>query len=146
MADEVNITEEPITEPTADPTPEPTADPGIEDALIALLEGLGSYPVFRQGSLTEEQPYPETFFTFWNSSSADHSHYDDDNYGVVWYFDVNVYSIDAALTYSLLADARTALKSAGWVVPGKGYDLPTDEPTHTGRGISASYLEIEEVT
>lgn len=149
MADDVNITEDPVTEPatepTTDPTPEPAADPGVEDALIAVLETF-SYPVYRQGSLTEDQPYPETFFTYWNVSSGDHAHYDDESYGTAWDFDVNVYSVDAALTYSLLLEARAALKSAGWIVPGKGYDVPTDEPTHTGRGMSALYLEIEEVS
>ena len=117
----------------------------MEDILIGILEGLttpaGTYPVFRQGSLTEEQPYPETFFTFWNNLSEDHAHYDNAEYGTRWEFDVNVYSVDPVQTYDLLDAARAALKSEGWIISGRGYDVPTDEPTHTGRGMSVLYLE-----
>ena len=62
----------------------------MEDKLIELLESLG-YPVYRQGSFTEGQEYPRSFFTFWNPESPDHSHYDDANYGTEWTF--SVYSI-----------------------------------------------------
>lgn len=117
----------------------------MEDNLITILEGLtepaGTYPVFRQGSLTEEQPYPDTFFTFWNVNSEDHAHYDNAEYGTRWEFDVNVYSRDPSKTYSLLDEARAALKAAGWIISGRGYDVPTDEPTHTGRGMGALFLE-----
>ena len=112
----------------------------LEDALITLLESL-KYPVYRQGSLTQEQAYPDSFFTFWNDDSPDHSHYDNVNYGTEWIFGVYFYSIDPALTYSEIASARTLLKGAGWVVPSKGFDVVSDEQTHTGRGLMAYYLE-----
>ena len=112
----------------------------MEDNLIEILSTFG-YEVYRQGSMSDDEEYPETFFTFWNNDSPDHSHYDNSEYGTAWDFDVNVYSTDPALTYSVLADARIALKAAGWIIPGKGYDVASDEPTHTGRGINALYLE-----
>ena len=113
----------------------------MEDSLITLLETFG-YPVYRQGSLTQDTQYPDHFFTFWNVNSTDHNHYDNDNYGVVWEFDVNFYSIDPTLTYSKLNAARNALKAQNWIISGKGYDVPTDEPTHSGRGMTCLYLEI----
>ena len=112
----------------------------MEDNLIEILSTFG-YEVYRQGSMSDDEEYPETFFTFWNNDSPDHSHYDNSEYGTAWDFDVNVYSTDPALTYSVLADARIALKAAGWIISGKGYDVASDEPTHTGRGINALYLE-----
>lgn len=113
----------------------------MEDNLIEILENFG-YPVFRQGSLTENEPYPNSFFTFWNVGSPDHAYYDNNDYGTAWDFDVNFYSNDPALTYSVLLEARKALKENNWIVPSKGYDVPSDEPTHTGRGMTALYLEI----
>lgn len=110
------------------------------DELIELLESFG-YPVFRQGSLTEDTPYPDSFFTFWNTSSPDHAYYDNVDYGSVWDFDVNAYSNDPEKTYELIESARSLLKRNGWIIPNRGYDLPTDEPTHTGRGMNAIYLE-----
>lgn len=112
----------------------------MEDNLIEILSSFG-YEVFRQGSMSDDEEYPETFFTFWNNDSPDHAHYDNSEYGTAWDFDVNVYSTNPAFTYSLLADARIALKAAGWTISGKGYDVASDEPTHTGRGINALYLE-----
>lgn len=113
----------------------------MEDNLIQILESLG-YPVFRQGSMSDEDSYPETFFTFWNNESVDHSHYDNSEYGTAWDFDVNVYSDDPTLTYSVLEEARLLLKAAGWIISGKGYDIASDEATHTGRGMNAQYLQI----
>ena len=112
----------------------------MEDTLIELLATL-DYPVFRQGSLTENEPYPNTFFTFWNDESPDHSYYDNNDYGTAWVFSFYVYSNDPQITYDALMSARTILKQNNWIVPGKGYDVTSDEPTHTGRGIQVYYLE-----
>lgn len=113
----------------------------MEDKLIELLESLG-YPVFRQGSLNESDAYPDNFFTFWNTDSPDHSYYSDSDYGTDWSFDVNFYSNNPDNTYSVLTEARILLKQNGWIVPSKGYDLVSDEPTHTGRGMIVLFLEI----
>ena len=112
----------------------------MEDKLIAILATFG-YPVLRQGSLAGDEEYPDHFFTFWNNESPDHSHYDNEEYGTDWDFDVNFYSIDPEKTYSVLLEARKKLKTEKWIVPGKGYDVASDEPTYTGRGINAFYLE-----
>ena len=45
----------------------------MEDLLLSTLGRLG-YPVFRQGSFSKKDKYPEHFFTFWNNSSADVAH------------------------------------------------------------------------
>ena len=112
----------------------------MEDLLIHILEGFG-YPVFRQGSLSEDDEYPDHFFTFWNNESADGSHYDNDAASTIWYFDVNFYSVDPALTYSKLNEAITKLKAEKFIVSGKGHDVVSDEITHTGRGVNALFLE-----
>lgn len=112
----------------------------MEDNLITLLESL-NYTVYRQGSLTEEQGYPESFFTFWNVDSPDHAHYDNDNYGTEWNFEIAFYSTDPELTYSVISAARILLKQNNWVVPSKGYDVRSDEASHTGRGLTVFYLE-----
>lgn len=113
----------------------------MEDALIEILESF-NYPVYRQGSMSNDSTYPETFITFWNNDSLDHSHYNNTEYGSNWDYEVNVYSSDPELTYSVLANIRTALKNAGWIVVGKGHDIVSDEATHTGRGVQVIYLEF----
>ena len=113
----------------------------MEDALVTILSSF-NYPVYRQGSMANDEKYPDTFITFWNNASPDHSHYDNDNYGTAWDFSVYTYSNDPDTTYNLLMNVRTALKQAGWVCPSKGFDVPSDEPTHTGRGLEIFYLEV----
>ena len=112
------------------------------DNLIELLQSF-NYPVIRQGSLAPDEAYPDTFFTFWNRDEMEHSSYDNDTALVDWTFTVNVYSTDPDLVYSLLADARTLLKSAGYTIADRGYDLTSDEITHVGRGMVVMYLETE---
>lgn len=111
----------------------------MEDILIEILSSFG-YPVCRQGSFNEDDKYPDSFFTFWNTFSPEHAHYDDKDYLAEWEYDVNFYSVDPELTYSVLADARILLKQNKWIVPSRGYDLYSDRESHTGRGMQAIFL------
>lgn len=117
----------------------------MEDILVALLSTLG-YPVIRQGSLSPDAAYPDTFLTFWNSDEDGNSFYDNECCSVVHSFDVNVYSNNPCLAYSVLRDARTLLRSNGWIIASRGYDVPSDESTHIGRGFEVQFLEQLELT
>lgn len=114
----------------------------MEDVLIQLLESFG-FPVMRQGSLTADQAYPDTFFTFWNSTEDGQSFYDNDTASVAHDFDVNVYSSNPDAVYSLLNAARKLLKENGWIIATRGFDVPSDEITHVGRGMIVQYLQYE---
>lgn len=111
----------------------------MEDKLIELLESFG-YPVIRQGSLLEDEPYPPTFFTFWNNDDYEHSAYDNQTLNAESNFDVNVYSDDVQTTYDLLRRARRLLKENGFSAPSRGHDVASDENTHTGRGMNVTIL------
>jgi hypothetical protein len=113
----------------------------MEDNLIQIIESFG-FPVYRQGSMSDAERYPETFVTFWNNESPDHAHYDDSEYGTAWSYNVYVYSSDPEQVYNLLLSIRTALKNANWIVPSKGQDVASDEATHTGRMLECYFLEI----
>lgn len=126
----------------------------MEDQLIAImtqaLMQMGiieadtpekNVPIFRQGSLGESQEYPDTFLTYWNGGEAEATAYDNDTATVVWRYDANAYSTDPATVYNLIALLRHLLKSAGWQTPDRGHDVATDEITHTGRGLSVTYLK-----
>lgn len=112
----------------------------VVDNLIELLDSF-EYPVFRQGSLAADAPYPDTFLTYWNNDESDHSSYDNDTALADWMFQVNVYSTDPDKAYDLLAEARALLKSAGYVIFDRGYDAASDEVSHTGRGMTVGYIE-----
>lgn len=113
----------------------------MEDALIELLSKYG-FPIYRQGSMSDDDKYPESFFTFWNPETADHAHYDNREYGVEWNYNVFFYSTAPELVYSTIESAISDLKSAGWILTGRGYDVNSDEESHTGRGVDITFLDI----
>lgn len=112
-----------------------------KEKIISLLESF-VLPVYLQGSLAEDAPYPEAFFTFWNNSSLDNLHYDNVPVSYVWNFDVNFYSSDPLLVNTKTQEAIDLLRQNGWIISGKGFDIPSGEITHTGRGFNALYLEF----
>lgn len=112
----------------------------MEDKLIEILEAFG-VPVFLQGSLADDEPYPDSFFTFWNNDSESSSFYDDDEHSIIYDYDVNFYSTNPQAVYDTLRQAKKALKQAGFIVSGDGYSIDSDEPTHDGRGINAKYFK-----
>lgn len=110
----------------------------MEDLLIETLESIG-YPVFLQGSLLPDAPYPDNFFTFWNNDSYGNSYYDNEEASTVFSYDVNFYSIDPELVYTKLREAVQALKGAGFIVSGDGHTVGVDDEAHDGRGIDVLY-------
>lgn len=112
----------------------------IEDLIISTLSPLG-YPIFRQGSLAEDAPYPEHFFTFYNNAADGDRFYNNSETVIVWDYDLNFYSIDPEKTHSMLLEAKTLLKKVGFTITGAGYDVESDESTHTGRGINIFYVQ-----
>lgn len=111
----------------------------MEDLLIELLSSFG-FPVRLQGSLAEDEPYPDNFFTFWNNSSESSGFYDNDENNIVYDYDVNFYSVNPEAVYSKLREAKQLLKANGFTVSGDGYGVASDEPTHDGRGMNVLYF------
>lgn len=109
-----------------------------EDILIDLLSTLG-YSVIRQGSLTEDDEYEDTFFTFWNNETPEQAFYDNQPHSEVSDFDVNIYSTDNTILYGKLREAKTMLRANGFTIIDSGHDVMSDEVSHTGRGINVLY-------
>ena len=112
----------------------------MEELLISTLEQLG-VQVRKQGSLLADEPYPPHFFTFWNDSADGVSHYSNKEGAILWQYSLNFYSNDPNMVATKLLEAKALLKNVGWVVSGAGYDVASDEPTHTGRGITILYRQ-----
>lgn len=113
------------------------------DVKTLLINTLGSfnYPVYIQGSLSDDDQYPDAFFTYWNNSTNDESFYDNTETETIWDFDLNFYSNDPALVNSVLLEAKQRLKAVGFIPDGSGYDVLSDEPSHLGRGMNLLFIE-----
>lgn len=112
----------------------------MKDLLIDTLKEF-NYPIFLQGSLSEDEAYPDSFFTFWNNDTDGNEFYDNEEHSYIWDFDLNFYSNNPELVNIELLKAKELLKNKGFIVTGKGHDVASDEPTHTGRGIHVLKIE-----
>lgn len=110
-----------------------------------LLESLSTfkYPVLLQGSLAADRKYPDHFFTFWNNDTHEAAYYNNQSHKTIWDYDLNFYSIDPLWVNSKLLEAINLLKNNGFTINSKGYDVSSDEPGHTGRGVNIIYIEKE---
>ena len=113
----------------------------MKDLLVNTLEALG-YPVFLQGTLDPGEEYPADFITFFTNSSEDGAHFDNSPGEWEWNFTVNFYSNNPNNIMSVPGMIRAALKAVGFIPQGKGFDLLSDEKTHTGWAQEFLFLEM----
>lgn len=113
------------------------------DVKQLLIDTLASfnYPIYLQGTLSDEDSVPPSFFTFFNNSTMDDAFYDNTETETIWDFDLNIYSSDPTVVNSALLEAKPLLKAAGFIVDGKGFDVLSNNPVYTGRGINVLYIE-----
>lgn len=114
----------------------------MKKLLIETLSAFG-YPVFLQGTLNPDETFPDTFITFWTDYTADNTHFDNEVRTVEWSFSVILYSNDATIVNTKPDEIRAAMKAAGFIPQGKGQDVASGEPTHTGW--ATDYIFVEEM-
>ena len=112
----------------------------MKELLYNTLVALG-YPVFLQGAAPET--YPDSFVTYWTIDTPAAAEFDNGLMLTEWQFYVYFYSTDPALVRSVPELIRKTLKAAGFTPQGKGRDLLSDEPTHTGWVQQYNILEEE---
>ena len=113
----------------------------VEDTLISLL-GTFKFPVYRQGSLAKNAPYPATFFTFWENPENVND-YDNETKFVIYDYLIYVYSNDPIVLADTLAAARKLLKENNFAIISRGFDVASDEQTHTGKCFEVGYINTE---
>lgn len=113
----------------------------MKNKFIEILESLG-YPVYLQGSINENEEYPESFFTYWVFQADENSHYDNGPVSCDWGFWLYFYSAKPALVESVPLEAKSKLQAAGFAFAGKPVDAESDEPTHTGCMMTCYIKEV----
>lgn len=115
----------------------------MRERLMETLEATG-YPVYLQGTLAENESYPANFITYFTLSSDDAAHHDNEPSGTAWRYEVIFYSSDPRMLATAPVEIRKRLKAVGFIPQGRGRDIPSDEPTHTGWAMEFYYLDMEE--
>lgn len=109
----------------------------MRSLLVDTLKNI--YPVYQQGSVSPEK-YPSNFFTYWNYDHAE-VYADDKPVRAVWGFWVYFYSNDPKKLKGAIQEAVAALRAEGFIIENPGVDAASDRPSHTGRMITAKYIE-----
>lgn len=110
------------------------------ELLYSTLEAQG-LPVYLQGSMADDESYPEQFITYQNLATDGGMYYDNQEGAVVWSYNVAVYATRPDVAQSTLMKIRDELRALDFVASGAGHDMISDEPTHTGRGLDVLYVE-----
>ena len=113
-----------------------------ETMLINTLTPLG-YPIMLQGSLAENDSYPDNFFTYWIDDSEDSKHYDNETVRTNDYISLYFYSISPNNAFNSIKEAKKLLKKQGFIVSGNGYSAYSGKDSHVGRAIDLIYSESE---
>lgn len=113
----------------------------MKEKLIEILSKFG-YPVFLQGSLNPNIPYPDSFFTFWVFQADEITHYNNNPVCCDWGFWVYFYSNDPVKVETVPLLAKTDLRANGFVFEGKPVDAKSDIETHTGTRLTCYYKEV----
>lgn len=113
----------------------------VKDLLINTLKDLGYGEPRLQGSFEEDEAYPDSFITFFLTDSPDLNFYNNKSNCTAYYFDVNFYSSDPDLVNTVPETIADKLIEVGFIRQGKGSDLVSDYPTHTGWNLSLIYQE-----
>lgn len=113
---------------------------GARQELIGIFEDMGRKH-WLMHTMPPDEAYPASFFTFLCEASPYGEYYDNRPCAVIWTFGIGFYSNDPLEVESVPNDLISRLLSLGWIVPDKGEDVQSDEPTHTGRRITAYKIE-----
>ena len=116
----------------------------VKMLLINTLDDNFHLPIYVQGSMSRDAEYPASFFTYFNNNTTDDAFFDDNETRCIWDFDLNFYSDDPDAVNSVLLEARSVLKAVGFIPDGSGYDVLSDQHTHTGRGINLLFIQRKE--
>lgn len=111
----------------------------MKQILLNVLNSFG-FPVFLLGTLGENEPYPPAFFTFSTLESDDICFDDEDSYAV-YRFQIIFYANDPHIVEEVATESRRKLKAAGFIPDGRGEDIQSEEPTHTGWVCEYSYFK-----
>lgn len=110
--------------------------------IYPLLESLG-LPVFIQGSMPEDMPYPDTFITYIWYDSADLWNFGNRAIATNYIVQITVYSYLPDQIDNYMEKLITLLEKNGYSKSNNGRMIPSDEPSHLGWSIDFNFIVKE---
>jgi len=112
----------------------------VKEELKKILDGFG-LPSWLMHTMPAKQRYPDSFFTYLSADARFTALYNNRPHAAIYSFMIGFYSSDPDKVESVPLELARRLMDAGWIVEGPGDDVQSDEPTHTGRRITAHYIQ-----
>lgn len=112
----------------------------VLEKIISIFEEIG-LPYRRQGSYADYEQYPDSFFTYWNVLSPYVDFGDNETHTTTYDYMIYLYSKDELEIYTKMDLFINKAKSLGFIVSGKGQDIPTDDKAFVGRAIHIYFRE-----
>lgn len=107
----------------------------VINTFYGTLSSLG-FPVYRHGTLGDDEPLPDTYITYMVDGSDDAFPFDNEITYTDWDFAAFIYSRNPQTVQELAVSVRQTLKAAGFIPQGKGIDYPTEEADFSAWTIS----------
>ena len=104
----------------------------MKEKLIEILETMG-YPAYLQGSMSEDDEYRESFFTFWNFDTEEIRHYNNKATFISYGFWVYFYSVNPALVENVMKEIVAKLKENRFLITVAG--METAKPKKEDRRV-----------
>lgn len=112
----------------------------MNEALFELLDEF-EYEYHKQGTLPDNRPYPDNFFTWYNPYTENAEIYDNRPRATNWEYDVAFYSVNPQRVTDTISALYERALDLGYEVDGKGYDVSSGRQSHTGRLITITIKE-----
>lgn len=113
----------------------------MKETLIEILSQFVGDEVYLQGTMAEDQAYPDKFITYFTSGSDFESFYDNDPNRIDWTLSVIFYSSDPNEVLEIPPQIIRALRSEGFIPINAGMDVISDVISHTGWAMDFIYPE-----
>ena len=99
-------------------------------------------PYYRQGSFGEDDVYPSSFFTYWKLDNPFGDYGDNKEHSLITRYAVYFYTNDPSVLESTLDDFVIRAKEQGFIISGKGVDVPSDDKAFIGQKINITFKQM----
>lgn len=107
--------------------------------IYPVLKSLG-LPVYMQGAMPQEEPYPDLFITFIFFQSENIWNFDNAAIATRFTCQVTVYGMSPSAIDETVTALIETLEKSGYTIDEGGRMIPSDEPTHTGWTFDVNYI------
>lgn len=118
----------------------------MENKLYEILSNLEldqEYNVILQGSLDDEEEFPNNFFTYWNWDNARDGFYDNKHTRNLMGYQIDAYSTDRQFLNEMMEKAIEALETNGFIIDDDAVDVSCQKG-YTAKMIDVYFIKKKE--